>query len=87
MYAYKFGVQGESVESGYSDDKEIQGGRTLIDLLNKKKITNIVVCVTRLKNGPNIGKMRFELIQKCANELLSKDEQKEDPTFNQVLFS
>ena len=87
MYAYKFGVAGESVESGFSDDKEIQGGHTLMDILNKKKITNIVICVTRLKKGSNIGKMRFELIQKCVNELLSKNEEKEDPTFNQVLFS
>ena len=86
MYGYKFGVVSESVESGYSDNKEIQGGHTLMDILNKKNITNIVICVTRLKNGSNIGKMRFELIQKCANELLSKNEEKEDPTFNQVLF-
>ena len=87
MYAYKIGVTGENVESGYSDDNEIKGGQTLMDLINEKKSSNILICVTRLKEGPNIGPKRFELIKKCANELLSSEDVYEDPVFNHVMFS
>lgn len=86
IYAYKLGIPGgeTTVQSGYTDDGETEGGHRLMNLINIRNLTNVFICVTRLKEGPNIGKMRFKLIEKCAEELLSAEDFKEDPIFHRV---
>lgn len=85
MYAYKTGTTEGLINSGFSDDNEIQGGSKLMDLINTKKLTDIFICVTRIKNGPNIGPICFTHIESCAKELLAKEKQLE--TFKHTLFN
>lgn len=73
MYAYKKGTVEGLIFSGFSDDNEIQGGSKLMELIETKKLTDIFICVTRIKNGPNIGPVRFTHIETCAKELLAKE--------------
>ena len=47
--------------------------------IDKHKSINVFLCVSRNKNGGNIGKKRFNLVGKCANEALKLDEQFLDP--------
>ena len=87
MYAYRFGTQGESVQSEFSDDSEIGGGKILMELLDDNETINTFISVTRIKKGPNIGPARFRHIQTCANDALSAIDEEEDesgPTFNQI---
>lgn len=86
MYAYKVGTQGVSMTSGFSDDNEIQGGSTLMNLLNTEIRTDVFLAVTRIKNGANIGPARFTHIKTCAQELLRKQELSDEPTFNHTIF-
>ena len=93
MYAYKIGGPGESIESGFADDNEINGGTLLMNLIEKEKLTNIFLCVTRIKNGPNIGQNRFDHIKNCAKNVIQvtnsddeNEEVKEAPVFNRIMF-
>lgn len=83
IYAYRIGVNGENVESGFFDDEEVGAGKELMNLLETKNITNRFLCVTRIKNGSNIGPVRFTHIKTCATAMLEQDDQLE-PTFNQL---
>ena len=86
MYAYKLGTLGDAIESGFSDDNEIEGGSLLMNLIEINNQSNVFICVTRAKNGPNIGPARFTHIKKCAQELLLKRLPAE-PTFNNLTFN
>ena len=86
IYAYKMGITEDTIQSGYSDDDEVEAGSMLMELLNSENRTNIFVCVTRIKNGPNIGAARFTHIKNCAKQLLNSDRLPEEPTFNNIIF-
>lgn len=68
IYAYKC-----NTKSGYSDDGETNGSKLLMDIIDDRKLDNIFLCVTRNKDGPNIGQKRFDLITNCAKQLLDAD--------------
>ena len=96
MYAYRIGDTRDSMETGFSDDDEVGGGSILMELLEKHKLSNVFICVTRIKKGFNIGSIRFKCIEKCAKELLLKAEPEETeeieeaenlPVFNQLCFN
>ena len=95
IYAYRIGDSRENMETGFSDDDEVGGGSILMELLEKNKLSNVFICVTRMKRGFNIGPIRFTCIEKCAKEILLKEqseeieetEEAEDlPVFNQICF-
>ena len=86
IYAYKMGIADETIQSGFSDDDEVEAGSMLMQLLESENRTNIFVCVTRIKNGPNIGAARFTHIKNCAKQLLNSDRLPEEPTFNNIIF-
>lgn len=88
IYAYKLGsiASGDSVESGFSDDLEIEGGSLLMSLIEIENRTDVFICVTRIKNGPNIGPSRFTHIKTCAQEMLQNGSTYE-PTFNHITFN
>lgn len=87
MYAYRIGDNVENFESGFSDDDEVDGGSTLMKLLDTHKRSNVFICVTRIKQGFNIGGIRFTCIENCAKELLIKEDITQDPVFNQIQFN
>ena len=41
MYAYKFGINGEATESGYSDDNEIGAGEILMEKIEQSNLTDV----------------------------------------------
>lgn len=51
---------------GFLDDGEHGAGRTLLNILNKHKIVNKAIFVTRHYGGKHIGATRFQLIEKVA---------------------
>lgn len=71
MYAYRIKDSLDDIEYGYSDDRETKSGKILYDILSQQEKTNVFLCVTRLKNGNNIGQDRFNLIRSTATEALS----------------
>ena len=48
------------------DDKEIGAGRTLLNALKKKSVTNIAVYVVRWYGGKKLGNRRFQILEKLA---------------------
>ena len=56
----------------FSDDGEWGGGRRILEVLKKQGAFNIAVFVVRMHDGPNLGKERFEIIQRVAENALSK---------------
>ena len=67
MYAYR-----TPYTSGHYDDGEICGSNAIMAAINYHNAKNVFVCVTRKKNGPNIGLKRFELIKQTVDEILEK---------------
>ena len=86
MYAYKLGSSVDAVESGFSDDSEILGGSLLMSLIEIENRTNVFICVTRVKQGPNIGPARFTHIKACAQELLQHGNS-DEVIFNHITFN
>ena len=73
MYAYS--VAGDSPNrfiQGNDDDGEYGGSEILRDTLNKHSLTGCFIAVSRLHNGPNIGRKRFQLIESCAQLAIDK---------------
>ena len=82
IYAYKITSPLGQTESGFSDDGENNAGKLLLDMIDDRKISNVFLCITRLKQGPNIGKIRFELIRKAATEALDTESSFQDSKTN-----
>ena len=78
IYAYRIINQNSEIQSRFSDDLDIRGGKILCELLKQEEKT--FICVTRLKNGPNIGPARFELIKNAAAEVLAMTPKPEEPS-------
>ena len=87
IYAYTIGEDRENIESGFFDDDEVGSGRMLMNLLQTEKKSNMFICVTRQKNGPNIGDVRFTHIKNSAKEALISKDLPEDPDFNHIIFN
>lgn len=79
IYAYRIKDESDVIHSGYSDDHEIKASKILHGLLEEMDKTQHFLCVTRIKNGPNIGPDRFDLIKKAANDVLSLPIKPEEP--------
>ena len=72
LYAYEFtDGDGEQI-AGYCDDGEWSGSQILRDILEKRKINNAIVIVSRVHGGTNLGKARFHLIRRVAESALDK---------------
>ena len=70
VYGYNYlDINGDKV-SGFSDDGEWQAGVILKDLLDKSDNPNGILIVTRKHDGPNLGRKRFEVMRKFANDVL-----------------
>ena len=80
VYAYRIKDQEHNIHSGFVDDHEVKAGKILHDLLVKENKTQHFICVTRIKNGPNIGPDRFDLIKQAAIDVLEMPLKPEDPT-------
>ena len=65
-YAYSIKLDDEEVMTGNFDNKEIGGSKVLKELIDEKHLLNVFLCVTKVKNGPNIGPIRFDLIDEGA---------------------
>ena len=88
IYAYKFGDTQEIAQSGYCDGNEVGAAKSLMDLIEENNLTNIFICVTRIKNGFNIGPLRFTHINACGNKLIHHyDEEREEPIFNEITYN
>lgn len=80
LYAYRFTEKDGRTVQGFSDDGEISGGRIILDQLISTDTNNTFLAVSRMKQGGNIGKARFELISKCAKESIRSIAHYEDKT-------
>ena len=56
--------------TGHSDDGEWAASKILINQLLEKQMTNCLVAVSRVHQGPNLGKMRFGIISRVAAEAI-----------------
>ena len=75
MYAYSYTEETatfdeQSVQHGNSDDGEYGGSRILTRLLSETKLNNIFLAVSRVHNGPNIRRKRYELIEESCRRVL-----------------
>ena len=75
MYTYSFSEESSTtdqqvIHQGHSDDGEYGGSQVLTRLFKESKLSNIFLSVSRIHNGPNIGRKRFDLIEACARSVL-----------------
>ena len=81
MYAYTIKSSNKPILKGHSDDFEVSGSKKLIDYINEELLSNVFLCVTRIKNGPNIGAIRFDLIEEAAKSAKAKLDETIEPVF------
>lgn len=81
MYAYSVDAGDNKQLRGYDDDGEISGSLKLRGLMVREELTNIFLCVTRVKNGPNIGPIRFNLIDEAAKSAFDSYDNTIQPVF------
>ena len=72
IMAYR--IIGRNMEQDYDDDGEAQAGHRLLALLERAKCENVVVVVCRWFGGIKLGADRFRLINRCAKELLLREQ-------------
>ena len=71
MYAYNFTDPEGNNRSGYYDDGEWKGSTVLSSILEDRKLSDVILIVTRKFGGVFLGKKRFQLIKKAAAEVLN----------------
>jgi hypothetical protein len=71
IWACRIARPGSSVQEGTDDDGERRGGRLLLELLRKKHLTNVFVCVCRWFGGTLLYGRRFYCIQLAAKQALA----------------
>ena len=79
IYAYRIKDESGNIHSGFSDDHETKAGKILLDILDQLDKTQVLLCVTTLKNGANIGPICFDLIKEAAGEVLLLPIKPEEP--------
>ena len=72
MYAYHIDNEDGVFATGNSDDGEIKGSEVISNYLQENKLENMFVAVSRIHNGPNIGRQRFNLIRQSCAEVIAK---------------
>ena len=55
----------------YSDDGEHFGGKCILNQLKEAKIWNFAVFIVRYHNGPNLGRVRFDIISDLTKDALA----------------
>ena len=70
LYAYEFTDGDGQQSSGYCDDGEWSASVALRDMLKQRHINNVILIVSRIHGGTNLGKSRFDLIRRVAAEAL-----------------
>ena len=50
--------------------EEYGASKILCDIIKEKGLENIFLAVTRIHNGPNLAKKRFELISSAARKVI-----------------
>ena len=60
--------------SGWVDDDELGAGRFLTTWMQRQKLVNTMVMITRQYGGNHLGTNRFEHMQDVAREALSNME-------------
>ena len=70
MYAYNVMDSDGQLKTGKCDDGEWKGSSILSDLLKEKKVSNVILIVTRKFGGKFLGRKRFDLIKQAATEAL-----------------
>ena len=70
VYAYAITDESGIRITGNSDDGEWAASRLLSDLIAHKIESNIFIAVSRRHEGPNLGRIRFTIISKIAEEAL-----------------
>ena len=82
-YAYTINSKDKPITRGHNDDLETGGSKVLNKYINEELISNVFLCVTRIKNGPNIGRIRFDLIEEAAKLARAKFDERIEPVFLQ----
>ena len=80
-YTVNAGIDGKKPLQGHSDDREISGTKKLNELIVENELLNIFLCVTRVKNGSNIGPVRFDLIDEAAKLAYELYDSSSQPVF------
>lgn len=70
QYAYRFRTEGTLIADN-EDDGEAQAGKKLAELLELKKVENVLVVVSRWYGGVLMGADRFKAIARAAGDVLS----------------
>ena len=70
MYAYRVGTERYSVHN-WEDDGEWGAGRWIMGAIADRGVYNQLICISRWKNGQNLGKERFQIIKQLAHEAIS----------------
>ncbi|QRW15336.1 thiamin biosynthesis protein [Ceratobasidium sp. AG-Ba] len=74
------GLEGQHafmVESGCCDDGESRGGKTVMDVLEKSGLSDVLVVVSRRFGGTLLGPVRFTHIADCARAVCTAMYEKE----------
>ena len=71
MYAYNFTDPEGNNRSGYYDDGEWKGSTVLSSILEDRKLSDVILIVTRKFGGVFLGKRRFQLIKQAAAEVVN----------------
>ena len=56
----------------FCDDKEIGGGRMILNMIKRSQLSNIAIFVVRLHKSVNVGLKRFEMIQDAVLNVMSQ---------------
>ena len=70
IYAYIIKDESGMKITGHSEDGEWAASKILMNQLLEKQMTNCLVAVSRIHQGPNLGKMRFSIISRVAAEAI-----------------
>ena len=70
IYAYAITDESGIRITGNSDDGEWSASRLLTDVISHNNESNIFIAVSRRHEGPNLGRKRFSIISKTAEDVL-----------------
>ena len=54
----------------YCDDKEIGGGKVIMNIIKRNKLSNIAIFVVRVQKGDKIGPKRFDMIRQAVESVM-----------------
>ena len=71
MYAYRIDSEEGMLETGNFHDGECGGSEILVKCIQRRKMDNIFVAVSRIHPGPNLGKRHFQMIKQACMVMLN----------------